>query len=229
MDFTTPFPHNPLPQYAPSLRMNVNYISYSMLMICVLLAINIYRLRVNNTQVSESLTSAREELMVHEQNKAECETALNAQRSAIKEVKEALAAKIEENSSVQKNLEVCQNDLEKKKEELQREEEKRRQEEEKQREEDEKKKQEEDKQKEEKKIKETEEKKLEEEKVKQEEARLKEEEKQKHDEKENSNGSTTTEAEEVKQTDGEKIKLKGDEESDKNKEISAEPEAVKEE
>ena len=94
-------------------------------MVCALLAINIYRLRVNNTQVSESLTSAREELMVHEQNKAECETALNAQRSALKEVKEALAAKIEENSSVQKNLEVCQNDLEKKKEELQKEEKRR--------------------------------------------------------------------------------------------------------
>merc|ERR1719322_48212 len=97
--------------------MNSNYISYSLMIICGLLAVNIYRLRISNLEKSNSLTEANEQVTRSQEKKVECETSLKSQQEALKEVQDALNAKIAENDQVQKNLDSCLQDLEKKKQE----------------------------------------------------------------------------------------------------------------
>ena len=100
------------------MAINPNYVSYALMIICGLLAINIYRLRRANNEMTESLTAVNEQLNYNAGKKGECETSLSAQKNAVNELNQQLEAKKKENADVQTKLTACQQELATKTQEL---------------------------------------------------------------------------------------------------------------
>ena len=96
-------------------EMNVNYLSYFLMLVCSILAVNIYRLRKNNTDVADQLVKADEESVELTEKKIRCENDLKSKESAFKELTETLNQRQKENEEVQKNLDACNKDLSEKK------------------------------------------------------------------------------------------------------------------
>ena len=101
--------------------MNVNYISYFLLLVCSILAVNIYVIRNNNTDVAELIKKTDEESVILNEKKVVCENDMKSQEDALKELTEALDMRKKENEEVQKSLDVCNKNLTEKKAEKERE------------------------------------------------------------------------------------------------------------
>ena len=96
----------------------MNYLSYLLMLVCSILAVNIYRLRKNNTDVADQLAKADVESVELTEKKIRCENDLKSKESAFKELTEALNLRQKENEEVQKNLDACNKDLSDKKAEI---------------------------------------------------------------------------------------------------------------
>ena len=97
---------------------NPNYVSYALMLICGLLAVNIYRLRRHNGEITEQLTSVNDQLTVSASKKGECETSLQSQKNALQELQTSLETKKKENAELVINLTNCQKHLEENKQKL---------------------------------------------------------------------------------------------------------------
>ena len=97
--------------------MERSYITYSLIIICGLLAFNLYRIRKDSAVLSDTLTRANEEFNAKKEQKAECESQLSAQKDATKETKEILTKTLADIETVKTELDACEVNLKKKIEE----------------------------------------------------------------------------------------------------------------
>ena len=95
--------------------MGVNYLSYFLMAVCTILAVNIYLLRKNNSEVTNQLVRADEESVELNEKKVRCDNDLKSRESAFKELSEALTQRQKENEEVQKSLDACNKQLAEKK------------------------------------------------------------------------------------------------------------------
>ena len=93
----------------------MNYLSYFLMLVCTLLAVNIYRLRKNNSNVADQLAKAVEESIELNEKNVRCDNDLISRESALKELTEALIQRQKENKEVKKTLDACNIELEEKK------------------------------------------------------------------------------------------------------------------
>ena len=98
--------------------MNVNYLSYFLMVVCTILAVNIYILRKSNSEVANQLVKADEESVELNEKKVRCDNDLKSRESALNELTETLNLRQKENEEVQKSLDACNKDLTEKKAEL---------------------------------------------------------------------------------------------------------------
>ena len=91
--------------------MNVNYISFFLMLVCSLLAFKIYLIRKENADVAELLLKTEGDAVVLNEKKIVCENDVKSQEGALKELSEALEMRKKENEEVQKNLNICTQDL----------------------------------------------------------------------------------------------------------------------
>ena len=70
--------------------MNVNYLSYFLMLVCTLLAVNIYRLRKNNSNVADQLAAEVKVSIELNENKVRCDNDLISRESAFKDLTEEL-------------------------------------------------------------------------------------------------------------------------------------------
>ena len=98
--------------------MNVNYLSYFLMVVCTILGVNIYILRKNNTDVANQLVKADEESVELNEKKVRCDNDLKSRESALNELTETLNLRQKENEEVQKSLDACNKDLTEKKAEM---------------------------------------------------------------------------------------------------------------
>ena len=98
--------------------MGVNYLSYFLMAVCTILAVNIYLLRKNNSEVTNQLVRADEESVELNEKKVRCDNDLKSRESAFNELSETLNIRQKENEEVQKSLDACNKDLTAKKAEL---------------------------------------------------------------------------------------------------------------
>lgn len=98
--------------------MGVNYLSYFLMAVCTILAVNIYLLRKNNSEVTDQLVRADEESVELNEKKVRCDNDLKSRESAFNELSETLNIRQKENEEVQKSLDACNKDLTEKKAEL---------------------------------------------------------------------------------------------------------------
>ena len=98
--------------------MGVNYLSYFLMAVCTILAVNIYLLRKNNSEVTNQLVRADEESVELNEKKVRCDNDLKSRESAFNELSETLNIRQKENEEVQKSLDACNKDLTEKKAEL---------------------------------------------------------------------------------------------------------------
>ena len=98
--------------------MGVNYLSYFLMAVCTILAVNIYLLRKNNSEVTNQLVRADEESVELNEKKVRCDNDLKSRESAFNELSETLNIRQKENEEVQKSLDACNKDLTEKKAQL---------------------------------------------------------------------------------------------------------------
>ena len=91
--------------------MNVNYISFFLMLVCSLLALKIYLIRKENADVAELLVKTEGDAVVLKEKKIVYENDVKSQEGALKELSEALEMRKKENEEVQKNLNICTQDL----------------------------------------------------------------------------------------------------------------------
>ena len=85
------------------------------MVVCSLLAVNIYITRKKNTDVAKQLVETDEEAIALNEKKIVCENDLKSQEGTLKELSEALEMRKKENEEAQKRLDVCTEDLKAKK------------------------------------------------------------------------------------------------------------------
>ena len=95
--------------------MNVNYISLTLMLVCSILAVNIYITRKNNTDTADRLAQADAESVELNEKRVRCENDLKSREEALSELRQALELRKKENEEVQKNLDDCNKELELKK------------------------------------------------------------------------------------------------------------------
>merc|ERR1712071_420520 len=87
--------------------------SMVLLIICVTLALNVYKMRHANKSMSESFTSSNTEYVEAKTTLTKCEHDLKSQETVLGEVKAAVDAAKKQNSDLQTSLDTCKADLEK--------------------------------------------------------------------------------------------------------------------
>ena len=101
--------------------MNVNYLSYFLMLVCTLLAVNIYRLRKNNSKVADQLAAEVKVSIELNENKVRCDNDLISRESAFKDLTEELNQRQKEYEEVlnqrQKEYEEVRNQRQKENEE----------------------------------------------------------------------------------------------------------------
>merc|ERR1711915_908018 len=105
--------------------MNPNYVTYSLMLICGIFAFTIWKVRQENGTLTLALSTASEELNIRQNKNGECESSLQSQIEATKEVQEILDASLKENEDVKSDLDLCLGALEQLKEQRKKEEEER--------------------------------------------------------------------------------------------------------
>jgi len=105
--------------------MNPNYVTYSLMLICGIFAFTIWKVKQENGTLTLALSTASEELNIRQNKNGECESSLQSQIEATKEVQEILDASLKENEDVKKDLDLCLEALEQQKEQRKKEEEER--------------------------------------------------------------------------------------------------------